>query len=443
MFLLKNSIVKSFDKNSSWFLLSNISRLVSGFIILGLITTKLASDVLGTWYIIVGFFSFFSLLELGVYTVLNRWMIHYRHDIANLLSTKESFQEFVNKWWRFYIWLSASLFLISIIIGCFLFKLNYFKINISFIIWIMYAFGASLSVLNLFLSSIINSTGELFKIQKIQTTSVWINVLAFFLLFLWNNSLIITTLGYLSAQLYIYIYSNKSLDIYLNKTFHFLSNRNELFKIIKKEKIWAEIGSTSIGMISAQLLTSGYLIILANHFTPQIIASYGLLQQLTTVVISFSTIWFPSAIYSITGQSKSLDKKNIIPILKKAIGVAMLLCILGLITLFFVGPKLLLFLNARTNFPSTIIIIIVLTNIILDLFTSLLAQVLMSQSKMIINPISFINACVISLASVIALEYFNVKFENIIVIRIFLTFFVATVPYIAILFKYFNNPKLI
>lgn len=440
---MKNSIVKSFDKNSSWFLLSNISRLVSGFIILGLITTKLASDVLGTWYIIVGFFSFFSLLELGVYTVLNRWMIHYRHDIANLLSTKESFQEFVNKWWRFYIWLSTSLFLISIIIGCFLFKLNYFKINISFIIWIMYAFGASLSVLNLFLSSIINSTGELFKIQKIQTISVWINVIAFFLLFLWNNSLIITTLGYLSAQLYIFIYSNKSLDIYLNKTFHFLSNRNELFKIIKKEKIWAEIGSTSIGMISAQLLTSGYLIILANHFTPQIIASYGLLQQLTTVVISFSTIWFPSAIYSITGQSKSLDKKNIIPILKKAIGVAMLLCILGLITLFFVGPKLLLFLNARTNFPSTIIIIIVLTNIILDLFTSLLAQVLMSQSKMIINPISFINACVISLASVIALEYFNVKFENIIVIRIFLTFFIATVPYIVILFKYFNNPKLI
>jgi O-antigen/teichoic acid export membrane protein len=438
---LKNSIINSFDKNSSWFLISNISRLLSGFIILGLITTKLSSDLLGTWYIIVGFFSFFSLLELGIYTVLNRWMIHFRMDIANQTSTRNNFEDFVNKWWRFYIWLSTLLLLISVLIGYFLFEFNYFKIKFKFVVWILYAFGASLSVLNLFLSSIINSTGDLYKIQKIQTISVWINVFAFLLLFYWNNSLIVTTLGYFFAQFYICIYSYKSVDLKLNISFTSLNKTSDLFSIIKNNKIWSEIGSTSIGMISAQLLTSGYLIILANHYTPQIIASYGLLLQLTTVVISFSTIWFPSAIYSITGQAKYIDKKNILSTIKKAVGTAISLCVLGLVFLFFFGPMLLKLLSAKTTFPANITILIVLINIIIDLFSSLLAQVLMSQSKMIINPISFLNSCLISTASIIVLKYFNVKFDQIIVIRIFITLVFVTIPYLTILFKYFKKPK--
>jgi len=200
---LKNRILKSFDKNTSWFLLSNLSRLLSGFIILGLITTRLASEVLGSWYIIIGFFSFFSLLELGIYTVMNRWLIHLRVDISNLISTKKSFEKFVNSWWRFYIWLSVFLFLISLIVGIFLFKFDYFKVKISFYVWVLYAIGASISVLNLFISSIINSTGSLFTIQKIQTISVWINVIIFLLLYYWSNNLIIPTLGYLASQSYI------------------------------------------------------------------------------------------------------------------------------------------------------------------------------------------------------------------------------------------------
>lgn len=437
--MLKNSIVNKFDKNSSWFLLSNISRLASGFIILGLITTKLSSEILGTWYIIVGFFSFFSLLELGVYTVLNRWMIHYRYDVLSLKSSNDSFEEFVNNWWRFYIWLSSSLFIVSMVIGLFLFRFNYFKVNFNFVAWIIYGLGASIAVVNLFLSSIINSTGDLFKVQKIQTISVWINVFVFLFLFIWNDSLIVTSTGYFLSQVFVFIYSNKSLDLYLNKSLIFLVSTFGLLSLLKREKIWNEIGSTSIGMISAQLLTSGYLIILANHFPPSTIASYGLLLQLTSVIISFSTIWFPSTIYLITGQSKKSNKNNIIPLLKSGILLVISLCFIGLLILFFAGPYLLNILNAKTNFPSTMIIYFVFANITIDLFTSLLAQVLMSQSKLVINPISFVNACFISFFTLFTLEYFNVRFESIIIIRILITLTVVTVPYLVILYKYFNQ----
>lgn len=298
-----------------WGYLSNLVNLISGFIALPLILKYLSLEDLASYYYIMSVVVFMTILDIGYGPQLSK-NITYILNGARKLSKKgidNNVSEFIDinllqvtikTSFLFY----KILCLISMIISAMVLAnhFNWSTDNDTIIIIIIFSFSMLLNTLTSFISPVLNGAGFIIEsrvinvINKFFGTSVFIFLLYFgFGVYSYIISLLISSLTVVVIGGYYYYYCfHKKYLFGLNNTKYSF----ELFKIIFDNAKNIGIYYLSINIISRSVIIFG-----EGHLKDSLIAAYGFLLQIFSIVSNFSTV--TSSILQ-TKLTSSIVKRN-------------------------------------------------------------------------------------------------------------------------------------
>lgn len=374
------------NKNQRWTFYAQLVRLFTGFGFVALIAKALSSELLGTWYIFVSLFGVASLVEMGLGQIMGRHAAYLIADYRNGNVPAADFEKLAKVGERIYVSLAVGVSLVAFPIGIFWLDLpdrgGHFPMHLIGA-WLIYVLGGMLSLLGAYYAALVNGAGQMWKSQRaaIVVSCTSTSVLALSLL--WHGYLLVPALALLSSQIVSVTLLRRAvsrLEVMRTARANIAEPTLDVSATIKS--IFGDAGKMLLGMLSYQMLTNGYLLILTKFLPKYMIGSYGLTLQLVSVVISLSMIWSTSNFYDMAAARQSKDRHAIRTIFYSGMARSVTVSALGLTLLFFLAPHALKLVGSKTVLLEPYLLVIVLGCLWVEFCFSQFAQLLIASGDM-------------------------------------------------------------
>jgi O-antigen/teichoic acid export membrane protein len=157
-------------------------------------------------------------------------------------------------------------------------------------------------------------------------------------------------------------------------------------------------------MLSYQLLTNGFVLVLSKNLTHQEIGSYGLTMQLISVVMSLSMIWSQSNFFQMAATRQSGDNLALRKIFFNGFSRAMGVASLGILGLFILASPLLEILGSKTLLLQPILLTVVLGAAWIEFSLTQFSQLLIAMGDMRVAYLSLLTAVTICVSTIFLLS---------------------------------------
>ncbi|EIZ1007320.1 hypothetical protein MOU95_003491 [Vibrio vulnificus] len=397
-----------------WGYLSNLINLISGFIVLPMILKYLSLEDLASYYYIVSVVAFMTILDIGYGPQLSK-NITYILNGARRLSKKgidnnvyetidtNLLQATIKTSFLFY----KVLCLLSMIVSAMVLA-NHFNWSIdhdTIIIIIVFSFSMLLNTLTSFISPVLNGAGFIIEsrivnvINKVFATAIFIFLLYFgFGVFSYIISLFISSLTVLVLGGYYYyycFYKKYLLGLNVRVSYSF-----ELFGVIFDNAKNIGIYYLSINLISRSIIIFG-----EGYLKDSLIAAYGFLLQIFSIISNFSTV--TSSILQ-TKLTSSIVKRNGQEILRNfGLGVFSFLVISSLVSVFtiFTLDIVVIFIGSEMILPENYILMVFSIFVIVDMHHQLFNSFLSSKNEFPFVTTTFFSAVITSILMIILIKF--------------------------------------
>lgn len=405
-------LVRLFDKlfqnrNQQWTFYAQMARLLSGFAFIGLLARTLPSQLLGTWYIFISIFGIAGLIEMGLGQVIGRHAAYLKADCDLGRITGADFLLFSRIGERFYIVLSCVVSVIAFFSGIWWFKSNT-QINLDASLvtaWLVYVSGGGFTIIGMYYTALMNDAGELWQSQRAAILAAGLNILVLFFLLIVPASLLLPATALLVSQsavvlLLRHAFFNSQLVVSASQDDGIATlDISEEIKKIARDAV-----KMLVIMVSFQMLSSGFVLVLSSHLSAGLIGSYGLTMQLVGVVMTFSMIWSQSNFFEMAAMRQNSDAQGLRNIFLGGLARAATVASLGMLAIFFAGSLLLSWIGSKTILLQPVILAVVLAVVLFEFLVAQLSQMTISQGDMRVAYFSLLAALLICTAAILMLN---------------------------------------
>jgi O-antigen/teichoic acid export membrane protein len=316
---LRGAVSKVFEsRHESWMFLNQFSRLFSGVVIIGFLARLLESEVLGVWYIFVAIFGVSTIAEMGFNQIFMRHIAYYSAKDTNNKKKASELNAFIKGYRKVYFILVSIITASAFIVGAWwmLTKVNNGYIQTDYVLviflWLGYVLAGGAQLVSTFYAAITSGMGDVATAQRNEVIGVILNALVLFFLLLVTQSLIAPVVAYAASRfVLLLIHRKSSLHVLITKKISGMINGREV-------SIGSLLGKDASRMVlimaAYQLLTSGLVLVFSHYESPLFVASYGLTNQVTVVVVSLTSFWIGAVFPQMSGckVSDNLSKLRIL-----------------------------------------------------------------------------------------------------------------------------------
>ncbi len=401
--VLFNLLKKAFNtlfhtKNQAWTFCAQMVRLLSGFAFIALLARNFSSELLGTWYVFVSLFGVASLVELGLGQVIGRHAAYLKADLDLGRISNTDFLKFAKVGEVFYLFLTSTVGLFAFQLGRIWLGLSDNKQDVSgssltplsisnewsvLTAWLIYVCAGMLTLFGAYYSAILNGVGQMWQTQRAAIFSAGISIMVLMtLLVLPANLLIPATATFLSQLMIVLLLRTKvyRLDILLAAKTSNIPATIDIWNTLRN--ISFDAAKMLLIMISYQILTNGFVLVLSTFLQQKEVGSYGLTMQLVGIVLSLSMIWSQSNFFEIASTRQGNDTDALRRIffsgLKRALGVASL----GLASILLFADPLLSLMQSKTSVLEAPLIIVVLAAVLVEFGCTQFSQLLIARGDL-------------------------------------------------------------
>ena len=405
-----------------WSYFSQFFSLVSGILILPLSLRMLSEDELGMNYLMLTIGSLVTLLDFGFAPQFGR-NVSFIYSGAQKLSREgiispKSGSEINYKLLVTMIYTAKYVYRrLGVIVIFLLLSLGsvymsvvtdgFSRVKHSLLIWILFSFSTYFNIYYAYYVSLLSGKGMIMESQKAMMYSKIFYIIFSILMLVFGFGLLgITIAGLISPFIFRYL------------SFKFFYNK-ELINIIKKYKIEKEkihdlfkiiwFNSKKLGLVTlaAFAITKFSLFIAGLFLSLPVIASYGLMMQITAVISGLSTTLFITYQPKFSFYRIQEDSKNLIKLFSFSISVFYLIFIIGGLVFLLAGPIILEFVKSNAVLPSFSILFIYLVISLLETNHSLFATIILTK-----NEIPFVKPALISGLFIVVVSYLCLKYTD-------------------------------
>ena len=423
----------SISKNDIlWSYLAQFFSLTSGILVLPLILNLLTVEEIGFNYLMLTISSFAILLDFG-------FSPQFKRNISYIFSGSQQIKEEgvekvhhdskVNlellvtmiKTIRFvYLRLGLLIFFLLLTLGTiyiYYVSNGFAAIDNTLTIWLIFSLSVFFNIYYSYYHSLLLGKGMISEYNKsIIFSKLFYLFFTYVVLFLDFGLLGLTISGLISPFVgrYIchYYFFDKEIVALINK---YKIHKNEIIKMFKV--VFVNAKKMGLVTLSAFLVQKFGLFISGLFLTLDIVASYGLLIQISGLSLGISTTLFITYQPKLSSLRVEDNKRDIIRIFSMTHFIFLLIFIFGGVFIIYFGPQVLDLINSNTILPSRTIMIVFFIILFLEANHSLFASLILTDNKVPFTKSAIISGVLIVIGSYIALAHFSAEILGLIIIQ--------------------------
>ncbi|CAN5447684.1 O-unit flippase-like protein [soil metagenome] len=419
-------------KDVIWGYFAQFFSIASGMLMLPIVLRMLTPDEIGMNYLMMTVGSLVSLFDFGFAPQFGRNITYVFGGAQSLKKEGVEINE-DNKEVNYrllatmihtakYIYQLISLIVLAVMVTLgtgYIYKVTngFNNVHNSFIIWIVYSISTFFNVYYTYYSSLLTGKGMIMESKKAMVYSKIVYILLAATLLLIGTGLIGVAISNLIAPF---------VERYVANRFFFTKELNEklnAFEISKKEKIdlfhiiWHNAKKLGLVYIGSYAITR-FSMFLAGLYLPLTeIASYGLMIQFVSIILTLSGTLFVLNEPRLSALKVAGDKVTLLKTFSFSMGVYYLLYFVMGAGLIIIGPWLLSFLHSNTVLPSSLIIFLYLTVMMLELNHSFFATIIVIGNSVPFMWISLITGGLIAFGSFLSLAFTDLGVLGLVIVQ--------------------------
>ena len=392
-------------KDLYWNYLATFLRIASAALLLPILLKKMPTEMVGIWTVFTSIYSFVILLDFGFNPSFTRNVTYVFSGVKNLqtigfeqanLNEEVNYsllKELIKSMKYFYSRIAIIACLLLLTIGTYyihtLLKSYQGSHSEIYIAWVLLSIINCYTLYTFYYDSLIQGKGMVMRDKKINVIGqlVYLSLAAILIYFDFKLLAIVIAQVVSVVIMRILLYQSfftKDMRLNLDNA-NTLHNQNILKKIYPNA---VKIGLTAVGGI---LVTKSSLIIGSLYLSLVEIASYGITMQLISVISGISTIYIATFQPKIVNFRVQNDNKAIRNIYNKALLIMLGTYIVGGIGLIVIGPKILQFINSKTQLIATPLLVLAIVGSLIETNVSMSGTILLTK-----NYVPFFKASIVS-----------------------------------------------
>lgn len=422
--------ISSEDINWSYF--SKFLNLVSGLLILPLILRLLTENEIGLNYLMITVGALVTLIDFGFAPQFGRnisyiysgaqdlreegvdisktsFEVNY-HLLATLIHTARYVYRILGFIAIVFLLSFGTLYIYHVTDG-------FAKVEDSLLIWVIFSFSVFFNIYFSYYISLLTGKGMIMESNKANIYSKLFYVSASFLALYSGFGLLgITIVGLISPFIHRYFsqrfFFTEELREKINQYKVSKNQVNDLF-----DKIWFNSKKLGIVTLAAFAITK-FSLFIAGFFLPLgVIASYGLMMQITGIISGLATILFITYQPKFSFYRVQEDHKSLINLFSLTMFVFYFIFILGSLVFVLFGSSILELIDSKILLPSLNILFIYLLVNLLETNHSLYATLITTKNEVPFVKPALISGFFIILGSYISLEYTSLGLLGLIIVQ--------------------------
>ena len=381
--------------DATWNLVATTLRVASGIVVLPLVLYFLPQEDLALWTIFLSFGAMVALLDFGFSQTFTR-NITYIFSGARQLKAKGYVEveqpeepdyqllKGVIHSMRFYYGLISALFLIGLVTAgsFYIYRvLDAYSGGKQPIItaWVLYAVIISLQLYTLLYDALMQGRGQIKRNKQIVALSQLVQIAVVVCSLLLGGGIIAMVYGQLAALIVNRILAHIAFyDKELRRHLKVPATRSawEILKIISPNAV--KVGITALGTF----LVSRAGIVIASLYLPlNVIASYGITQQVIDILVSISVVWLTTFYPRITQFRLTNDLQGVKRLFLKSRIFFIFVYACGTCFLLLWGNGVLSFIQSKTLFLPTVVFAMGLAVLYIENRFNMAAFMLLSKNE--------------------------------------------------------------
>lgn len=403
------------NRNETWTLYAQLSRLAGGVVFLIVLAAKLPPEMLAAWYVFVSIFSLIAIVELGANQTIGRHAAYLLSDLQQGKINVELAKHVAFQLDRTYTRLVIGLATVAVPIG-YVWIINVvpsLKGGETALAWFLYVYGSSLLLKSSLYSALLNGAGEMWKAQRAVVITSVLNCSVIVVAALLPVSLLGPSLALAISQsagiaILRWHYRDRWSPSF-SKQFH-----ETAYPYLRDT--WRDSKKMLWLLIYYQSLTNIFFMLIVWHVPAETAASYGLTMQIAGIVMTLATIWSQSSFFSLSKLHRQQQAVAARATFKRAIILTITACGIGLLAVGLIGTYALKLINAKNSLLPTVLLSLVLTTIFLEFGQNQFSQFLVASGDLTIYRFMAAAGSIIT-ACVGLLLYLEVPFESAYLLR--------------------------
>lgn len=422
--------VRITKKDVIWSYVAQFFNIGSGFITLPLVLHILTADEIGMNYLMMTVSTLVGLLDFGFAPQFARnitYVFAGAHEIKkegvadtcgnidyNLLRNMIGVAKMVYSRLAFF-----SLVLMLTLGTWYIYRVTdgFTNVSNSLLIWIIYSFSVFFNIYFVYYSSLLTGKGLIMEGKKAMIAQRSVYILLTYILLLLGCGLIgVVVSNFLSPFVgriisYRYFY-NKEMKESLSNTEYSKKAQKELFITI-----WYNAKKLGLVFLGSYAINKFGMFIASLFLTLEEIASYGLMLQLFSIIVSISCTFNYAAqtefaAFNAEGhRQKELDKF--------ALSMFIYYCLFcfGSLAIIVIGPWALSLIGSNATLPSTLILSLYAIVLLLENNHAMFASVIVSGNKIPFVESSLIAGAMICIGSYLSLKFTTLGILGLVIIQ--------------------------
>lgn len=404
-----------------WSYIGQFFNIAAGFITLPLILHMLSTEEIAMNYLMLSVSTLVALMDFGFTPQINR-LVSYVYSGATTLS-KEGFTEehsenvcypllfkLIKVTKKIFIRISLIALLLLLTFGTwYMYGVTdgFTNVGNSLLIWAIFSFSTYFTIYYKYYDALLVGRGYIKESKKTVLYSKIFNIVLVFVLLLCGVGLLGVCIAnllspFLGRAMAHYYFYDKETRKQLSGIKVEREEEKEIF-----DAIWYNAKKTGINFIGTYCTRQFGMFISGLFLSSSVIASYGLMMQLVSILSTISSTMMNTYLPKIISFRISGDRENTVKTFSFTIVVYQLLFIIGAATILLLGPWALNLIRSNAVLPTLPILLLYLSVAFLEEHHSNYAIFITTG-----NVIPFVPAALISGAFICLGDFFVLKFTN-------------------------------
>ena len=411
--------IKISKKDVLWGYIGQFFNIAAGFITLPLILHMLSTEEIAMNYLMLSVSTLVALMDFGFTPQINR-LVSYVYSGANQLN-KEGIVEIKSNEVDYYLLyklisvtkkiysrISFIAILLMLTVGTwYMYGVteSFTNVNNSFIIWCVFSLSTFFTVFYKYFDALLIGRGLVKEQKQTVVYSKLFNIGLVYLLLLCGFGLLGVCISYLlspfvgRALAHRFFYDKKTKERLTGKT----CPPNEYKEIF--DAIWFNAKKAGINFIGTYCTRQFGMFISGLFLSAPVIASYGLMMQLVSILSSISSTFLNTFQPKIISARVEGDREKTIRTFSGAITVFYMIYITGAIFLVMLGPCALSLIRSNASFPALYILLAYLMVAFLEEHHSNFAVFISTGNTIPFVPAALISGGLICLGDFLVLKF--------------------------------------